>query len=369
MAQLTRPTKAATGTESYGANSVLTSSELDGDMEVLKDGHNLHDDGTQKWQVVSAENATNVPLVANNSSGTQDIANLKDNGTTVFSVVDGGYARGVNGAVATPTFSFLNDTNTGIYSVGADNIGISVGGTLRFDITGSAITSTLPHIGPVGSASAPSYAFTGDTNTGMYRSAGGVLSFTAGGNQTMTMDGTVIAVLDPVRGQNGSSSAPTYSFTNETNTGLYLNGAGVLDWVIGGTSIVNMQAAIMAVNGAVYPTTDNARTCGKSGNRWSEVWAGNGTIQTSHSSTKENIRDLSEEEAVLPPAVVFQRKKADGSLCAPMAGFLADDLPEECFAMNEDGTRSRENVYTSAVVGILCAKIRKLEQRLAGAGI
>ena len=40
----------------------------------------------------------------------------------------------------------------------------------------------------------------------------------------------------------------------------------------------------------IYPTVDNASTCGKSGNRWSAIWSANGTIQTSDIREKEDIK-------------------------------------------------------------------------------
>jgi hypothetical protein len=59
-------------------------------MEILKDAHNDHDTGTSKWGTVSAENATTTPLISNNSTGTNNIAELRDNGTAVVTVADGG---------------------------------------------------------------------------------------------------------------------------------------------------------------------------------------------------------------------------------------------------------------------------------------
>ena len=40
-----------------------------------------------------------------------------------------------------------------------------------------------------------------------------------------------------------------------------------------------------------YPSSDNAITLGKSGARWSQVWAGLGTIQTSDLRLKDNVED------------------------------------------------------------------------------
>jgi hypothetical protein len=41
------------------------------------------------------------------------------------------------------------------------------------------------------------------------------------------------------------------------------------------------------------PMTDNDKSLGASGARWSEVWAGNGTINTSDARQKQQVRDLS----------------------------------------------------------------------------
>lgn len=43
--------------------------------------------------------------------------------------------------------------------------------------------------------------------------------------------------------------------------------------------------------GNLYPVVDNGNSCGKSGNRWSAIWAANGTIQTSDHRTKKDITD------------------------------------------------------------------------------
>lgn len=65
------------------------------------------------------------------------------------------------GTAAAPGMSFTTDTNTGIYSVGADSLGISTGGTLRVTVSTSAVTSTLKHILPNGTEGAPALSFSG----------------------------------------------------------------------------------------------------------------------------------------------------------------------------------------------------------------
>lgn len=74
-----------------------------------------------------------------------------------------------DGSESAPSYSFSLDTDNGLYRIGADNLGISIGGTLRFDLNTTRLLTTLPIYAPNGSASAPSYAFSGATGLGFYR--------------------------------------------------------------------------------------------------------------------------------------------------------------------------------------------------------
>ena len=60
------------------------------------------------------------------------------------------------GSASAPALGFGSDTNTGIYRIGADNIGITAGGTKALDIsaTGTSITGTLSSTGDTSFTSA-----------------------------------------------------------------------------------------------------------------------------------------------------------------------------------------------------------------------
>lgn len=84
-----------------------------------------------------------------------------------------GPLAGPNGTAALPSFTFSSDLNTGMYRIGADNIGISVGGTKILDINASGliITGSLTTSDVLlnnGSAAAPTLRFQNDTDCGMY---------------------------------------------------------------------------------------------------------------------------------------------------------------------------------------------------------
>jgi hypothetical protein len=89
MAQITRSTKIGGGT-TLSANTLARAADVETDILSLFTAHNNHDSGATSWTVVSASGTADVPLVTNNSSGTQNIFEAKDNGSTVFSIADGG---------------------------------------------------------------------------------------------------------------------------------------------------------------------------------------------------------------------------------------------------------------------------------------
>jgi hypothetical protein len=84
MANVTR----TTGT--YTAHTNAAAADVESDVSNLYNTHNLHDAGTSKWTVVSALNALATPLIADNSTGTNNIVDFKDNGTIVWAIADGG---------------------------------------------------------------------------------------------------------------------------------------------------------------------------------------------------------------------------------------------------------------------------------------
>jgi hypothetical protein len=49
-----------------------------------------------------------------------------------------------DGSVSLPAFSWTNDTNSGMYRIGVDNIGIATGGTKRVDVSNTGIAFTDP---------------------------------------------------------------------------------------------------------------------------------------------------------------------------------------------------------------------------------
>lgn len=88
--------------------------------------------------------------------------------TEGISVFDGGNA-------ASPGITFNNDLDTGLYSTGAGEMLVSVGGTARLGMTSTYLrdpqaTGTMQiKTGSAGLEASPTFTFFGDTDTGIYR--------------------------------------------------------------------------------------------------------------------------------------------------------------------------------------------------------
>lgn len=78
-----------------------------------------------------ASNVITLGLRLANGQSADILTVLNNAGTEIAEIDVNGYHRFPLGAVTTPTYSFYGDTNTGIYSSGADTVNITTGGNER----------------------------------------------------------------------------------------------------------------------------------------------------------------------------------------------------------------------------------------------
>jgi len=76
-----------------------------------------------------------------------------------------------------------------------------------------------------GTNGAPAITFDSDTDTGIYRSASNVLGISANGTACHLFKSTASEPQVPIRVQNGTAAAPSYSFVTDTDTGFYYSAA------------------------------------------------------------------------------------------------------------------------------------------------
>ena len=128
---------------------------------------------------------------ADTTAGVMKMRNGANNAWITLYQLDGEWSTIAfeNGTAAAPSIYFKDSgTDTGIYSPGADQVGISTGGTVRLTTTTTGITSALPVDVPLGAVGTPSITFTGDTNTGIYSPGADQVAISTGGVQRINIE-------------------------------------------------------------------------------------------------------------------------------------------------------------------------------------
>jgi len=158
-----------------------------------------------------------------------------------------------DGSAIYPTYSFLNDANTGMYYVSADTLGFTTGGSERMRI---ASTGETTFYGPVKPGANNTYAlgasgaawakvWTYDLDVANNTIFGGNLTVGNTSGDLFIPNGQVLA------DGGGTVSAPSYSFDNDLNTGIYPAGADTLGFATGG-----VERVTIASNGNLAVDTD-----------------------------------------------------------------------------------------------------------------
>lgn len=116
--------------------------------------------------------------------------------TTLAALTASGVVSLTVGAVGAPGLTFTGDTDTGMWAPGANTIAFSTNGVERLRADTAALATTLPLSLPLGAVATPSYTFTGDLNTGMWSPAADTLAWSVGGAELARIDGNGVGVGD-----------------------------------------------------------------------------------------------------------------------------------------------------------------------------
>jgi hypothetical protein len=196
------------------------------------------------------------------------------NGTRQMEIHDGivyvkaGRTLFQDGTLAGPAISFESDNNTGFYKAGDNDARVSwsSNGTKGGELMSTGVRATV-----VTDETAPAYSFYDDSDTGTYRYSANSLGWSTDGTfrWRIANNGQLLSAAA------GSAGTPAFGWNSDSDTGLYRSGTNTIGFASGGSA-----AAIVNIFG-IQPGADNTQDLGASGNRWDDVYATNGTIQTS----------------------------------------------------------------------------------------
>lgn len=186
------------------------------------------------------------------------------------SAIFAGIISNSGGSAALPSYSFTGDLNTGIYSGVPDEIYFTTGGTQRAALTSGGFTLTGNIIAlnsrvSDGSAATPSHSFYNDTNTGLYRAGSDTIGVALGGVETVEFNaaGNVRTKLISTGASVGSFLETVNDYgdwywgtTNDTsgNAFIYTFQTAALLIVTGNITRLTVNAAGLAIAGSCSAT-------------------------------------------------------------------------------------------------------------------
>ena len=311
---------------------------------------------------------------------------IVDNSTTTAITIDSSENVGINSApdsllhVAGAANLRIAYNGTSVNYMDADtNIFRSGNGTERLRIGSTGII----YVNGDGTGGRISGDGSGGLNLqdGNGRQSFKIMSPSSGSSQAMTLDassnllvghsGTADSVVD--NGGQGVSIRPTDVLIGSTGACLYLNredsdgvlaafrkdgtNVGSIGSIAGGyLSISGTTGGRLQINGTdeyawdttqFYPANDNANDLGFITKRWDDIYATNGTIQTSDRNEKQDIEALSDaEQRVAVAAKGLMRKfrwidavEAKGDDARIHFGIIAQDLQAAFEAEGLDAAR------------------------------
>lgn len=262
--------------EGYPGNGYCTSvAEAPGSAEIWING-----DPTSRSRMCASV-LTGMELGVSNSDGStfENVLAL----TTLGAIVNDDGAADLDFRVEGDTVA-----NLLMVDASADRVGVGTATpSTRLEVSGQAAAA-------VGSASAPSWSFAGDLNTGWYRSAADSISWSVGGAEGGVLRTTEANFYLPVSVDSGTAAGPSLRFSSDVDTGLYRDTANTVRVSGGGVRAASIAPGAFTVYGTdgttilmgaqtgsgfvgsgidFAPSADNTSDLGYASFRWNQVHA------------------------------------------------------------------------------------------------
>ncbi|GIW62068.1 MAG: hypothetical protein KatS3mg089_0920 [Patescibacteria group bacterium] len=213
--------------------------------------------GTQWLPTSDSTTALNIANAAGTSFVTFDSTNQRVGiGTTAPTTkleLGSGQLAVPLGSATTPSYTFSGDLNTGIWSSGADTLNFSTGGSERIRIISNGnvgIGTTAPvHKLELATHTTAAGGIGFGTDVELYRGAANTLYLASGDSLNLVSGNlqvagtTVITSGRIIQAANGSAASPSFTFASDTNTGIFGTGADVLAISTAGVERLRVDAS------------------------------------------------------------------------------------------------------------------------------
>jgi hypothetical protein len=201
-----------------------------------------------------------------------------------------------DGSNTTPVYSFASDPDCGMYKIASNRIGLAVNGAAIVDVQTTNLTVYQPIRVAGGTATSPGYSFTGNTNTGVFRDTADTVGITAAGVERFSVSPTFVTSALRIRAINGAAGTPTYGFTADGDTGMYAIGSDNIGFSANGilalgvmdstvTSYVTFRNIAGTAATPSYSYTSDPNTGSYSVGADTIGWSTNGVLRLSLSTT------------------------------------------------------------------------------------
>ena len=179
------------------------------------------------------------------------------------------------GSASAPSYTFSGDTDTGIYRISADSLGITTGGTLRAQFNNTGIVSSLNLYSSSG-GEFRNYGGTWQGTTGLTGNGFQFVNSVDGTALTISSTGDTVASGKITSGNDiVNATAGVYTWVGDTDTYIQRSAGNEITIKTGASNALvldSSQNATFAGNiiagGAVYPATNAAASLGLSNKQW-----------------------------------------------------------------------------------------------------
>jgi hypothetical protein len=146
---------------------------------------------------------------------TFEVTDVSSTARTVRATLDtNGQFQFSDGTVSLPGVSFINDTDCGMYRIGTNNVGVAVAGAKVLDISATGLLVVGTTLSGSGTVSLPGFAFSADTDCGMYRIGTDNIGLAVNGAKVLDIATTGLTITGTLTHSDTKILKTTAGFTN-----------------------------------------------------------------------------------------------------------------------------------------------------------